>query len=38
MGGAGSRALVMRMNDVKSMFTALPREEILKAVNSLFEV
>ena len=37
-GDGRSRALVMRMNDVKSMFTALPRDEILKAVDSLFEL
>ena len=37
-GDGRSRALVMSMNDVKSMFTALPRDEIRKAIESLFEL
>ena len=30
--------MVLRMYDVKNMFTALPRDQILKAVDELFEM
>ena len=35
----GKKDMVLRMYDVeKHMFTALPREQILKAVDELFEM
>ena len=32
------KGVILRMYDVKSMFTALPRDQILKAVDDLFEL
>jgi hypothetical protein len=32
------KGMILRMHDVKSMFTALPRDQILKAVDDLFEL
>ena len=32
------KGMVLRMYDVKNMFTALPRDQILKAVDELFEM
>ena len=32
------KGVVLRMYDVKNMFTALPRDQILKAVDELFEM
>ena len=34
----GKKDMVLRMYDVKNMFTALPRKQILKAVDELFEM
>ena len=30
------KGMILRMYDVKNMFTALPRDQILKAVDELF--